>query len=290
LRYSIFFLAVLLSLTGCSSLDSILYSPTQTPDTWLLIQPFAEFKLGSQTILIIQPTTTAIVYLLGLVTLGAGLAFWYGRNQNRSHFWWGIALFCWGVGALFAGTSYEAFSYQIKCVGREFCIWTSAWEIFYLFLSAASVDAMLIAQAYACFTGKWQKVLVYTALTKLALYGLALLVGSLVPIKFLISFELLILAAAPNIVLFFILNGWRYRKFKQRMDLVLLGAWVWLGITIAAYFLYMLSGFTQHLWEQGVWLSENDVLHIGLIIWMFYLARVAAPQVKDAPAQFVSSE
>ena len=66
------------------------------------------------------------------------------------------------------------------------------------------------------------------------------------------------------------------------MDLALLGAWAWLALTLAAYFGYLMAGITQILWARGVWFSENDVLHIGLIVWMIYLARVVAPRVRDA--------
>jgi len=121
------------------------------------------------------------------------------------------------------------------------------------------------------------------ALGHAALYILVVLVGALVPIKFLISFELLLLVAAPNILILFGLNGWRYNKLKDPMDLALLGTWLWLGVTLVAYFLYLILDITHDLWAQGVWFSENDVLHIGLILWMIYIALVVAKQVVDAP-------
>ena len=113
---------------------------------------------------------------------------------------------------------------------------------------------------------------------------LVILVGVLVPIKFLISFELLLAFAAPGILLLLILNSWRYYKFKSQMDLALIGTWLGLGLAIGAYFLYFILGITQRLWAQGIWFSDNDVLHIGLILWMLYIALSAANKVGDLPA------
>ena len=152
----------------------------------------------------------------------------------------------------------------------------------YLILSVASVDAMLVAEAYACAAGRLRRLPIIYAAANLAAYVVIALIGALVFVKFLIWFELLILFAAPTILLFFILSGWRYAKFRDRMDLALLGAWAWLALTLAAYFGYLMSGITQTLWARGVWFSENDVLHIGLIVWMIYLARVVAPRMRDA--------
>ena len=145
-----------LALTGCRPLESMPYSPTRTPEDWLRIQPFVEVHLGPTAILVVQPTTTAIVYVLGIVAIGAGVHVLRRRDGHRSRLWWGIALPLWGIGALLAGTSYEAFSYQIKCAGRAACLWTSWWEIGYLAVSAASVDAILIAQAHACAAARWR--------------------------------------------------------------------------------------------------------------------------------------
>ena len=140
---------------------------------------------------------------------------------------------------------------------------------------------MLMAQARSCATGNLRRILVACAISITVLYGIILFIGALIPIQFLISFELLLIITAPIILFFIVLNSWRYAKFKRRMDLALLGTWAWLIMTIAAYFLYLISGLTVKLWSQKLWFSENDVLHIGLIIWMIYIALVVAPLVKD---------
>ena len=161
--------------------------------------------------------------------------------------------------------------------------WTSWWEVVYLVLSMASVNAMMMAEAYSCSAGKWRKVMSFFALVSIASYVVVVLVGALVPVQFLISYELLILVAAPNILVFFVLNGWRYWTLRDDMDLALSGTWIWLSITLGMYFLYLTLDITHELWAQGVWFSENDVLHIGLIIWMIYIALVVANRVVDVP-------
>lgn len=278
----LFFLLTSFLLTACGKLDSIPYAPAQTPETWLQIQPFAEFQFASQNIIFVQPSTSIIVYFLGILTIAVGLYFLKLRNGQHSRLWWGIALLLWGIGALLAGTSYEAFSYAIKCAGRTACLWTSWWEVLYLIASVWSLDAMTLAVAYSSTTGKLRKSLLIYAIANAVLYFIIVMIGAFIPIKFLISFELLLVVAAPGIIAFFVINGWRYYKYKINQDLVLLGTWIWLGITIAAYFLYLISGNTAALWAKGFWFSENDVLHIGLIIWMFYIAIALAPQVKDS--------
>ncbi len=278
----LFFLLNSFLLTSCGRLDSIPYTPAQTPETWLQIQPFAEFQFASQNIIFIQPSTSVIVYFLGILTIGVGLYFLKIRAGQLSRFWWGIALLLWGIGALLAGTSYEAFSYAIKCAGREACLWTSWWEILYLLASVWSIDAMMLAVAYSSTTGKLRKALSVYSVVNAIVYFIIVMIGVFIPVKFLISFELLLVVAAPSIIVFFVINGWRYSKYKLRSDLTLLGTWIWLGVTIAAYFLYLISGSTASLWARGLWFSENDVLHIGLIIWMLYIAFALAPQVKDS--------
>ncbi len=286
-RISLLSITILI-LSGCNRLASIPYYPEQTPDSWLSMQPFLEVKLGATHFILVQPSSTIFVYLLGIVATGAGAYFLRIRNNQQSRKWWGIALLLWGFGALFAGTSYQAFSYEIKCAGQEFCSWTSWWEIVYLALSAASVDAMMVAVAHSCCVGKWKKALIYYAFTNIVLYVTVVLIGALSLNKFMISFELLLMVTAPNILALFVLNGWRYFKFKNKMDMTLLVTWVWLGITIGAYYLYLILDITDSLWERNIWFSENDVLHIGLISWMVFIAVRVANRITDQSTSIVT--
>lgn len=273
----------LLLVSACGRLDTLLYTPTQTPETWLQIQPFVELQLGSQSVILVQPSTSIIVYLLGLITIAAGYHFLKIRAGQVSRAWWGIALLLWGLGALLAGTSYEAFSYAIKCAGRAACLWTSWWEIFYLIVSVWSIDAMVLAVAYSSTSGALRRWLTAYAIFNASLYFLLVIVGAWIPVKFLISFEFLLLVAAPGIVSLFLINTVRYFRERQKIDLIYLGTWLFLGLVIAAYFLYFISGNTASLWTRGLWFSENDVLHVGLILWMLYIAFLLAPRVRDVP-------
>lgn len=90
----------------------------------------------------------------------------------------------WGIGAIFAGTSYQAFSYVIKCAGRSFCLWTSLWELLYLILSAGSVNAMLMAQANLDEKNKWSSFIKKYALMNFLIYEIVVLIGAIIPVQF----------------------------------------------------------------------------------------------------------
>ena len=276
-------LALCFSLAACANFESIPYDPPQTPASWLTIQPHIDFNLGSQSIILIQPSTTFFVYLLGLLTIGLGFRFLRDRGSQRSRLWWGIAMLLWGLGALLAGTSYEAFSYAIKCAGREACIWTSWWEIIYLLVTVWSFDAIFLAVAYSSSTGVWRRLLVGYAFLNAAAYLLLLTAGISIPVKFWISFEMLILVSIPGILVYFFINLACYLKQRAPLDLALLGTWLGLGFTTGAYFLFYASGASEALWARGIWFTANDVLHILLIIWMLYIALLVAPRVQDLP-------
>jgi hypothetical protein len=55
----------------------------------------------------------------------------------------------------------------------------------------------------------------------------------------------------------------------------------------AAYYAYWAAGITQTLWQdgEGFYFSENDVLHVGYIAWLLYLAFGLGPRLADAPQE-----
>jgi hypothetical protein len=267
-------------------LRSIRYrDPELTPDNWCRVQPCMTIRLGSRAIRITQPSSTILVYLLGILTTGVGLLFLVDLAGQSARFWWGISLVLWGVGALLAGTSYQAFGYQIKCAGQAVCSWTSWWEVIYLILQQWSMAAMLVAVGYSCTAGFGQTILLSFAALSALIYCIVTLAGALMPRQSLITFEAMVAACSPFFVILVILNGWRYVQFAAQIDAVLLGVWVGLLVTMLAYWLYDRLKLTEHLWAggKGVWFSQNDVLHIGLIIWVIYIAAVVVPQIRDYP-------
>ena len=278
LLIALLFLPIIYS---CNRLDRIPCSPAISPEAFLKEQPYVNIKIADTSFILIQPTSTIFVYSLGIITVLIGICFLKRNRKQRSKVWWGIALVFWGFGALLAGTSYQAFGCEIKCAGREFCSWTSWWEVFYLVFTAASIDAMIVAQTYSSVDGKWKKPLCVYAVIKCIIFTGLILAGAIIPVKFLVSFELLILVSLPAMFAFIFINASRYKRHKETLDLVLLLAWVILGLVIVVYFLYLISGYGEQLYKRGIWFTANDVLHLGLIVWMFYILFAISGKMKD---------
>lgn len=270
--------------SGFGRLKSIPHTdPELTPANWCEAQPCLKLKFGSRGLILTQPMSTFFVYALGLLTIGAGIYFLQIRESEISRLWWGVSLLLWGIGALLAGTSYQAFGYQIKCAGRQICAWTSWWEVVYLMFQQVSMSAMLAAVAYSCTRGSLQTALLVYALANAVVYVILAFVGGIVPIKSLITFNLMVRVSTPILLIFLILNGWRYYMLQDAMDLALLGTWILLILSCAAYFLYDRYDITQKLWASGDgrWFSQNDVLHICLILWVIFIVSVVANRVRD---------
>jgi len=226
-----------------------------TPENWCMEQPCMKIRIASKEMIISQPLSSFLVYFFGFFTVGVSLYFFQIQNHANSRLWWGISLLLWGIGALLAGTSYQAFGYEIKCAGRQVCSWTSWWEVVYLMFQQVSLNAMLVAIAYSCTTGTFQIVLLCYALVSSLVYVILVCIGGIVPVKLLITFD--------------------------SMDLVLLGSWIILLGTMMAYWVYSKQGIKKKLWAKGIWFSENDVLHVFLILWMTYIVTAVADRIED---------
>ena len=265
------FLLISILLYFFNQFETIFYSPSIKSEEWCDNQPCVQIELFSTVFIVVQPSSTFIVYFLGILTVLIGAYLLKVGRKQKFVAWWGIALLLWGLGAIFAGTSYQAFSYEIKCAGRAFCIWTSWWEVMYLIFSVGSVDAMMIAQTNLTPERTHYTVMRLYATINFLVYVLIVVIGSVIPITILISFELMVLFLAPSIMIFILFNLKRRRRLKQPIDLYLLHIWVFLIIIMGTYFLYFMTNVTEILWEHDIWFSANDVLHIGLILWMLYI-------------------
>jgi hypothetical protein len=264
---------------GCGRLNELRYEPLTTPQQWCERRPC--IAVGNAVFN--EPLGSFLVFLLASLWIGVGIYFIDTRRGQRSRTWLGIALVLGGVGAAQAGISYQAFSYALKCAGREYCQLTNGFEVGYSLTQAVSVSAMLIAVAYACTTDRLRRGLIGYGVINAAVYVLVSIAGVTMPNRTLLSFEVLMLFALPGIVLVIVIAGRGARAARRATDRSLLVAAVLLVLVQVAYFGYSAAGVTQQLWQhgQGFYFSENDVLHIGMIAWLAYLFAIGGKHLCD---------
>jgi len=272
----------ILSLSSCSRLaDLPAPPPGNTPADYLAGRPYVELSVGGAEFILTEPSSSVFILVLGLLTVGLGIHFLRTRGGARSRFWWGMSFIAWGIGALLAGTSYQAFAYEIKSAGRAVSSWTSWWEIFYMLFTVASIGAMTMGVAHASASGRLRKALTVYAAVDVALYFVVCLVGAFLPDKFLVSFELMVLFTWPGYMAFFVINVRRFLKSRLALDRSLMVTWVALFLVMGGYYVYLLSGAGEALWAWGLWFNANDFLHVGLIGWMVYIRMKVSKELRD---------
>lgn len=271
-----------LSSLGCGRLDELEYEPPTTPAQWCERRPC--IAVGETVFN--EPLGSFLVFPLALLWIGVGIHFLRTHRGQRSRSWLGIALVLGGAGAAQAGISYQAFSYALKCAGREFCLLTNGFEVGYGVTQALSVSAMLAAVAYACTIGRWRRGLIGYALCNAVAYLAVVIAGVLLPNRTFLSFEVLMLFALPGILLVIFVAGRRYRTSRDAMDRSLVIAALLLVLVQIAYFAYGAAGITQQLWKggEGFYFSENDVLHVGMIGWLAYVLTRVGTHLGDHSA------
>jgi hypothetical protein len=271
----------MLLVSGCK-LETLFYEPLTTPDEWCKTRPCIEIN----GFVFNEPLGSFLVFLLAALWILSGVYFLRKLDNQKSRFWFGVSLLLGGIGAAQAGISYQAFSYMLKCAGREYCLLTNGFEVGYSLTQALSVSAMTAAIAYALAKKLLRKIILVYAIINALVYIVITIIGVVMPNKFLLSFEALMLFALPGILLVIILSGVRYLKNESPLDASLFMAGVLMILVQAAYFLYYAVGITQVLYQEGAgfYFSENDVLHVGMILWLWYVVKTMGKNLKDIPA------
>jgi hypothetical protein len=80
-----------------------------------------------------------------------------------------------------------------------------------------------------------------------------------------------------------IMAGRSYRRTGDKMSRSILTAAILLVLVQVAYFAYYAAGITSALWDDGAgfYFSANDVLHVGMIAWLGYVAAALGGSLKD---------
>ncbi|MEM7181528.1 MAG: hypothetical protein AAF518_11490 [Spirochaetota bacterium] len=272
------FLLLSLSIWGCE-LDTLLYKPQTTPDQWCKLRPCVD--MGG--FIFNEPLGSFLVFLLAFLWIGSGFYFLKIHREQLSRKLFGIALVLGGIGAALAGISYQAFSYELKCAGREFCILTNGFEVGYSLTQTISVSFMLSALAMACLRTWLRKtVFIYSGLNAIA-YVIITIMGVSQTNAFYLSFEVLMLFALPGILFVLLISGISYLKTRSPLDGSLLLAAIFLILVNVAYFYYYAAGYTEMLYQggKGFYFSQNDVLHVGMILWLWHIVAYVGKHLKD---------
>ena len=275
---SLSFLCISLSLWGCE-LDTLLYKPKTTPEQWCKLRPCVD--MGG--FVFNEPLGSFLVFLLAFLWIGSGFYFLKIHREQLSRKLFGVALVLGGIGAALAGISYQAFSYELKCAGREFCILTNGFEVGYSLTQTVSVSFMLSALAMACLKTWLRKtVFIYSALNAIA-YVIITIMGVSQTNAFYLSFEVLMLFALPGILFVLLISGVSYLKTRSPLDGSLLLAAIFLILVNVAYFYYYAAGYTEMLYQggKGFYFSQNDVLHVGMILWLWHIVAYVGKHLKD---------
>jgi hypothetical protein len=254
---------LLVLFSGCSRLN--LLTSDMGSETWLETHPWIQVKLASLQFILAEPSSSFIVFSLGIILAVAGFLFLQNRKKGRSAFLWGIGLLLWSLSTFFAGISYQAFSYELKFAGREIGLWISWWEIWYLMVFTVSMNFIVSAVAYSSTTSKLRKGLLIYAIANSIIYLAVVLSGALMPNQFLASFECMLLFTGPSFIILSIVNLAAWFKRKSLLDARLFLAWIGFFIVTALYFVYYISGLADVLWKQGIWFNAMMYCISGLL-------------------------
>lgn len=282
--------AFVVAVCAFNNIDSLYALPLQTPQTFLDGMPYREMSVFGREFILIQPSSTFFVYLLGVMMMALGAFFLASQKGQKSRLFLGYGFLLWGVSALAAGTSYQAFGYELKCRGREFCLFTSEWELVYMLLAAYCINCLMVAVGYETLGEKGRNRLIRFAVIDSVAYSLYMLIGSMIPNRFMISYEGFIAFVGINFVILFAVNVHQYAQKRDKFNRSMIVIWIAFVFVNAGYFVFLYAQWGTALYERyGLWFNENDALHVLLIAWavlIFILIRnrtgIEAPPAQSA--------
>ena len=244
-----------------SKVDQIALTPSIDFNQYLASMPY--IYLAPLNLYLQQLTSTILVFALGLVTIYVGIV--YLRHSPFVTKWLGINFIFWGLGAIVAGISYQAFGADLKCALYESCRFTHWVELFYMTLTVISINALLIA--YSAFHSPRTSIrLQILALLSVFMYTLLQGLRMIFPVKFLLTYEFMLIFLSINILILM------WTDYAQRHIFIHKRLFIWWCVFLVvnlAYFVALFSAYAKPLYQQtGIWFNENDVLHILLLLWM----------------------
>jgi hypothetical protein len=221
-------------------------------------------------IIIIVPSSTLIVYFLGIITIYIGIKLFKLKEIYQKY--WGISLILWGIGTLLAGTSYQGLGYELKCSRQTFCLFTSWFELSYLYITALSITFMAYAVSIKSLSKKYIDTYLVIISIGFIVYTLTLVLGTIFELKLWITYEWFLMFFLLFFISFFVINLKNNKVNPNILDKKLIYVWIIMLIVNIIYFIYFYSGIPEILYDQyNLWFSANDVLHVGLIFWMYYI-------------------
>jgi len=259
-------------------LNALLLEPLITPEAWLESHP--NLQIGN--LIVSEPSSSLLIFLLAILYLRIAILFFRGHAGQQSRLWWGIFMLLFGLGAILAGVSYQAFSFELKCRGFDYCLWTSWWEIGYMICTVAGVGAAFIAAAYAVLSVMARLFWTAYALGSTLIYSGVATFGIISANRFLISFEMMIIFVLAGFLAIAANLSWQYRKTKNPLIMKILKVGVLLIAVIVIYFIGLTSGFAALLWSRGIWFNANDLLHVLLFGWVLYSYNMLHDTLRDA--------
>ena len=88
-----------------------------TPQEWLKSHWYVRWN----DFVLAEPSSTFFVFLLAIVILALSYRFLKDAKHQRSRIWFGLSMLAWSLSTFSAGVSYQIFSYELKCAGRQIC-------------------------------------------------------------------------------------------------------------------------------------------------------------------------